>query len=132
MEIEVEGTEKRVCEDIAARQKFGKEKYGTTVEENPLSHREWLQHAYEEALDFAIYLRRAKEEVLALELDLADLKEEQRELDAQLKAGQIPKFVDECKPEKESKRSQSEVKGDPFSNPNVDEKGNPIMTKKLS
>ena len=57
------GTEKRVCDDIAARQALGQEKYGTSVEENPLSLREWLQHAYEESLDQAIYLKRAIEEI---------------------------------------------------------------------
>jgi len=57
------GTEARVCLDIIARQKKGIEKYGTTVAQNPLSHKEWLQHAYEEALDMAIYLRRAIEEI---------------------------------------------------------------------
>lgn len=57
------GTEARVCLDIIARQKKGIEKYGTTVAQNPLSHKEWLQHAYEEALDMAIYLRRAIEEL---------------------------------------------------------------------
>ena len=57
------GTEKRVCEDIAKRQQLGINKYNTTVEQNPLSLREWLQHAYEECLDQAVYLRRAMEEM---------------------------------------------------------------------
>jgi hypothetical protein len=57
------GTEARVCLDIIARQQKGIVKYGLTVEQNPLSHKEWLQHAYEEALDMAIYLRRAIEEI---------------------------------------------------------------------
>lgn len=57
------GTEAKVCEDIAKRQQLGIAKYGTTVAANPLSHKEWLQHAYEEALDMAIYLRRAIEEI---------------------------------------------------------------------
>ena len=59
---EATGTEGRVCEDIAARQRLGLEKYGTTVEGNPLSLTEWLQHAYEETLDQAVYLKRAIEE----------------------------------------------------------------------
>jgi hypothetical protein len=59
----VSGTEARVCVDIAERQKKGFLKYGTSVERNPLSHKEWLQHAYEEALDMAIYLRRSIEEM---------------------------------------------------------------------
>lgn len=56
------GTEARVCADIARRQQMGIAKYGTTVEANPLQLREWLQHAYEEVLDLAVYLRRAIEE----------------------------------------------------------------------
>jgi len=57
------GTELSVCEDIAIRQARGIDKYGMTVADNPLSHRQWLQHAYEEALDMAIYLKRAIEEL---------------------------------------------------------------------
>jgi hypothetical protein len=57
------GTEARVCEDIARRQAMGVAKYGTTVERNPLPLRDWLQHAYEEALDLAIYLRRSIEQL---------------------------------------------------------------------
>jgi len=58
----VTGIEAKVCEDIAKRQDLGLAKYGTTVEGNPLPLRDWLQHAYEEALDMAVYLRRAIEE----------------------------------------------------------------------
>lgn len=61
--IRVSGTEKRVCEDIASRQIAGKLKYGTTVEENPLTLRAWLVHQYEELLDAAIYCRRAIETI---------------------------------------------------------------------
>lgn len=61
--IEPNGTEARVCADIARRQRMGVGKYGVTVEANPLSLREWLQHAYEECLDQAVYLRRAIEEM---------------------------------------------------------------------
>lgn len=57
------GTEARVCEDIARRQQFGLGKYPTTVEQNPGNLRYWLQNAYEETLDKAIYLRRAIEEL---------------------------------------------------------------------
>jgi hypothetical protein len=53
------GTEAAVCEDIARRQQVGIKKYGQTVAENPLTHRQWLQHGYEEALDLAVYLKRA-------------------------------------------------------------------------
>ena len=57
------GTEARVCADIAKRQQIGLAKYKTSVEANSLSLREWLQHAYEETLDKAVYLKRAIEEM---------------------------------------------------------------------
>jgi len=57
------GTELRVCRLIAERQMRGVRKYGTTVEANPLTLREWLQHALEESLDHAIYLKRAIEQI---------------------------------------------------------------------
>ena len=59
----IEGTEKLVCQDIEARQQLGLKKYGTSVENNPLRLREWLEHAYQEALDLSIYLRRAMQEL---------------------------------------------------------------------
>jgi hypothetical protein len=55
------GTEANVIEDIANRQQFGINKYGTTVAENNLELIKWFQHAYEEALDMAIYLKRSIE-----------------------------------------------------------------------
>jgi len=61
--IKATGTEALVCDDIAARQKMGTAKYGTTVCANPLELKQWLQHAYEEALDQAIYLKRAIQEL---------------------------------------------------------------------
>lgn len=57
------GIEAKVCSDIAARQALGVAKYGMTVKENPLPLRAWLQHAYEECLDQAVYLRRAMHEM---------------------------------------------------------------------
>jgi hypothetical protein len=57
------GTELEVCEDIANRQLLGINKYGTTVFDNQLDLRAWLQHAYEETLDKAIYLKRAIQEL---------------------------------------------------------------------
>ena len=75
-----EGIEAEVCVDIASRQAFGKNKYGTTVAENPLSLRAWLHHAYEETLDKAVYLKRA-----IAELD----KLASHELDDMCKAGRM-------------------------------------------
>lgn len=61
--IRVQGTEADVCSDIAKRQALGINKYGTTVRDNNLTLREWLQHQYEELLDAAIYTKRAIEEL---------------------------------------------------------------------
>lgn len=48
------GIESQVCADIAARQRLGIAKYGVTVEKSP---DDMLRHAYEEALDLAVYLK---------------------------------------------------------------------------
>ena len=57
------GIEAEVCNDIAKRQELGIAKYGTTLADNAGSLRYWLQHAYEETLDKALYLRRAIAEI---------------------------------------------------------------------
>jgi len=56
-------TETLVCEDIKRRQQLGLAKYRTSVARNPLELRQWLQHAYEEALDQAIYMQRAMQQM---------------------------------------------------------------------
>lgn len=48
----------QVINDIQQRELKGIETYGTTMDRNDLTQDQWLQHAYEEALDFAIYLRK--------------------------------------------------------------------------
>jgi hypothetical protein len=53
--------------DLDARQQRGQAKYGTTMADNPLPLRAWLEHAYEEALDMAQYLKRAMMEMDAKE-----------------------------------------------------------------
>ena len=57
------GIEAIVCADIAERQRIGVAKYGTTVADNPLTAKQWAQHAYEECLDQAVYLRRLIDEL---------------------------------------------------------------------
>ena len=42
-----DGIEAEVCADIARRQAFGKNKYGTTVAENPLSLLEWRRAVFD-------------------------------------------------------------------------------------
>ena len=59
----VTGTEARVCEMIASRQRLGVAKYGMTVAGNPLELRERLMHSLEEKLDDAVYMIRAIEEI---------------------------------------------------------------------
>lgn len=66
------GIEQQVCADISARQRLGIAKYGVTVAENPLKLREWLQHAYEECLDMAVYLKRSIAEIEAPKEDRKD------------------------------------------------------------
>jgi hypothetical protein len=51
--------ESLVAADIAARQRTGIAKYGTTIEANPLPMLGWLRHAYKECIDQAVYLRQA-------------------------------------------------------------------------
>lgn len=48
-----------VIDDLVAREERGKAKYNTTMDRTDLTHQEWLQHAYEEALDMALYLKKA-------------------------------------------------------------------------
>ena len=45
-----------VIEDLTTRAERGYKKYSTTLYEN--NHQSMLQHAYEEALDFAQYLKK--------------------------------------------------------------------------
>lgn len=48
----------QVINDIQKREQKGIETYGTTMDREDLTQDQWLQHAYEEALDFVIYLRK--------------------------------------------------------------------------
>lgn len=50
--------ESQVCDDIKSRQKVGIKKYGTTVAESDIRREKWMQHAYEEMLDAAVYMKR--------------------------------------------------------------------------
>ena len=47
-----------VIDDILFREEKGRAEYGTTMDRKDLSEEQWLQHAYEEALDLAIYLKK--------------------------------------------------------------------------
>ena len=67
----MDDTEQLVVRDIFLRQMRGMAKYGKTVAENPLPFREWLQHAYEEMLDGAVYLKRIMQELDAKQAEAA-------------------------------------------------------------
>ena len=43
---------------MRVREERGLSKYGTTMDRKDLTTKEWLQHAYEEALDLAVYLKK--------------------------------------------------------------------------
>ena len=45
--------------DLIQRSKTGIKKYGVTLDRTDLGLKQWLQHAYEECLDQALYLKRA-------------------------------------------------------------------------
>ncbi len=47
-----------IIDDLLAREEKGIKEYGTTMDRTDLSEIEWLQHAYEEALDLSIYLKK--------------------------------------------------------------------------
>lgn len=47
-----------VIMDLKVREEKGLATYGTTMDRKDLSKQEWLQHAYEEALDLALYLKK--------------------------------------------------------------------------
>ena len=92
--------EAMVCTEIAARQAKGVAKYGTTVAENPLTLREWLQHALEECLDQAVYLRRAIAEIDAQDVPYIgpDRRACGNDLDDMLRAGKsvLPEDCGAC------------------------------------
>ena len=48
----------QVIDDIQKREQKGIETYGTTMDRDDLTQDQWLQHAYEESLDFCIYLKK--------------------------------------------------------------------------
>lgn len=51
----------RMLEQRAA---VGLKKYGVTVADNPLPPEAWIDHAIEEALDFAVYLMKLRGDML--------------------------------------------------------------------
>lgn len=56
-------TLKAVLADLRRQEAKGRSKYGGDVDKAHLSLKEWLQHAYEETLDQAVYLKKAIEKL---------------------------------------------------------------------
>lgn len=52
-----------VRNDLKQRSELGIEKYGVTLDRKDIDLKGWLQHAYEETLDKALYLKRAIKEL---------------------------------------------------------------------
>jgi hypothetical protein len=49
---------KSVKDDLTRRSEVGIKKYNTTLDRQDLTEKQWLNHAYEEALDLALYLKK--------------------------------------------------------------------------
>jgi hypothetical protein len=47
-----------VIHDLFGREAKGLKEYKTTMDRTDLSELEWLNHAYEEALDLSLYLKK--------------------------------------------------------------------------
>jgi hypothetical protein len=60
--------------DLASRAEVGLAKYNTTMDREDLIASDWVQHAYEECLDMALYLKRLKKDMLAMEEELRAFK----------------------------------------------------------
>lgn len=52
-----------IIDRLEERSEAGMKTYGMTMAENPLTTIEWIDHAIEEALDFACYLERIKKDL---------------------------------------------------------------------
>ena len=50
----------RVVSLFRSRSQRGIQKYGTTLDKNELSNRDWLQHLQEELMDAALYVEKIK------------------------------------------------------------------------
>lgn len=50
-----------VIKQVKERADVGLNKYGATLDRDDLTQEQWIQHAIEEALDFAGYLTKLKE-----------------------------------------------------------------------
>jgi hypothetical protein len=51
-----------IVSQFVDRARFGKEKYGVTLDREDLSILDWIQHAQEEHMDAILYLEKLKKE----------------------------------------------------------------------
>ena len=69
----------QVMLDLRAREKMGIEKYGVSVDKANLDSLKWMQHAYEESLDHAIYMKKiilqSKVDILKMSRDNEHIEE---------------------------------------------------------
>jgi hypothetical protein len=77
----------QVMLDLRAREKMGIEKYGVSVDKAKLDAIQWMQHAYEESLDHAIYMKKlilqSKVDILKMSRDnehIEDISKDQLKL----------------------------------------------------
>jgi hypothetical protein len=63
--------------DLASRAEVGLNKYNKTMDREDLIASDWVQHAYEECLDMALYLKRLRKDMLAMEEELRAFKTQQ-------------------------------------------------------
>jgi hypothetical protein len=73
-----------VREDLHNRSKVGIKKYNNTLDREDLDEVDWIQHAYEEMLDGALYLKRLKGDVESLYNSWDDLIAEHFKLKEEL------------------------------------------------
>lgn len=52
---------KRVINKFISRSELGQKKYGTTLDRNDLSLKDWITHAQEELMDAILYLEKLKQ-----------------------------------------------------------------------
>jgi len=65
--MKMSSIEEKVIVEIRQRAEKGEAKYGTTMDRNDLSLKEWLQHLKEELMDGVIYIQKIINELEVLE-----------------------------------------------------------------
>jgi hypothetical protein len=65
--MKVDSIVESVREDLHIRSQIGIKKYNNTLDREDLEVTDWIQHAYEEMLDGALYLKRLKCDVNELQ-----------------------------------------------------------------